>query len=134
MRDDRKATPLNRLAQTLLSGRSTKERVLKKWIKTGLLNADRSRREWSVIRAEVERFRSTYCLAAEACQILGLHRRTLGTWETAGHLTPVYGPRVTPGAGFTLYQRSDVERLKDTRPSRRHPPAQSNNKNQSNQH
>ena len=134
MRDDRKGIPLNRLAQTLLPGRPTKERVLKKWIKTGLLNADRSRREWSVAHAEVERFRSTYCLAAEACQILGRHRRTLGTWETDGHLTPVYGPRVTPGAGFTLYQRADVERLKITKPMRRQRPAQYRDKNQSNQH
>ena len=133
MRDDRKGIPLNRLAQTLLPGRPTKERVLKKWIETGLLNADCSKREWSVTRSEVKRFRSTYCLAAEACQILGLHRRTLGTWETAGHLTPVYGPRVTPGAGFTLYQRADIERLKDTRPIRRHHSTNnSGHRNQSN--
>lgn len=132
LRDDRHGIPLNRLASTLFPGRPTKERVLKKWIESGLLNAGRPGREWSVTRTEVERFQATYCVAAEACQILERHRRTLATWETDGHLTPIYGPRVTPGAGFTLYLRADVKRLKDSWPGRRRGSTQSSNRNTSN--
>lgn len=126
MRDDREGVPLNRLAKSLFPNRPTKERVLKKWIQSGLLNAERAGQTWSVSRAEVERFRSTYCLAAEACRIVARHRRTLATWETAGHLAPVYGPRVTPGAGFTLYRRADVQRLMETLPVRRRRATRSN--------
>ncbi|MHC4880654.1 MAG: TniQ family protein [Planctomycetota bacterium] len=119
IRDDRHGVPLNRLAKTLFPDRPTKERVLKKWIESGLLKAQRSGHSWSVSRSEVDRFRATYCLASEAARIIGRHRRTLATWEAGGHLTAAYGPRVTPGAGFTLYRRADVERLKANWPVRK---------------
>lgn len=118
MRDDHKGTPLNRLARSLLPGRPAKERVLKKWIESGLLIAIRSGREWKVERAEIDRFRSTYCLASEACRLLQRDRTTLVRWEADGHITPVYGPHVTPGAGFSLYRRDDIERLRCNWPVR----------------
>jgi hypothetical protein len=39
-------------------------------------------------------------------------RTTLSRWEIEGRGRPVYGKRVTPGAGFSLYRREDIERLK----------------------
>ncbi len=119
IRDDRHGVPLNRLAKTLFPDRPTKERVLKKWIESGLLKAQRSGHSWSVSRSEVDRFRATYCLASEAARIIGRHRRTIATWEADGHLTAAYGPRVSPGSGFTLYRRADVERLKANWPVRK---------------
>jgi predicted site-specific integrase-resolvase len=49
-----------------------------------------------------------YCLAEEACRLLDITRSTLSRWEVAGLLRPVYGKRVTPGAGFSLYRREDL--------------------------
>ena len=59
----------------------------------------------------MERFRLEYCLAEEACRILGITRSTLSRWEVEGLLQPVYGKRVTPGAGFSLYRRADLAGL-----------------------
>ena len=45
-------------------------------------------------------------------KVLGISRTTLSRWEVEGRVRPVYGKRVTPGAGFSLYRREDIERLK----------------------
>ena len=102
---------LHRLAKILFTGRPTKERVLKKWIRAGLLKAKRKGRRTFVSAAEVDRFRATYCLSAEACRLLGVSRATVARWEAEGRLVPAYGKRVTPAAGFSLYRRDDIERL-----------------------
>jgi predicted site-specific integrase-resolvase len=67
----------------------------------------------------VERFRSEYCLADEACRLLGISRSTLSRWEAERRIRPVYGKRVTPGAGFSLYRRKDLLKLS----RRRSPPS-----------
>lgn len=107
--------PLHSLAKILFSERPMKEPVLKKWIQLGLLNAQRAGRAQVVAAEEVERFRSTYCLFSHACKILGISRATLARWETDGRIQPVYGRRVTPGAGFSLYRRADLEHLQAER-------------------
>ena len=105
-RRERDGVPLNHLAKTLFPGRPTKERTLKKFIDMKLLSAKRKSREWRVQVAEVKRFQETYCLADEAAQILGRTRSTLARWEAEGRIAPVYGKRVVPGAGFSLYRRA----------------------------
>jgi hypothetical protein len=77
-----------------------------------LLKTQRAGRARIVTVEELEQFRKTYCLADEACRALGIHRTTLSRWEVEGRICPVYGKRVTPGAGFSLYRREDIERLK----------------------
>ena len=54
---------------------------------------------------------SSIALADEACRILDITRSTLSHWEAEGLVQPVYGKRVTPGAGFSLYQREDLAGL-----------------------
>jgi hypothetical protein len=99
---------LCQLTKILLPGHPCREPVLKKWIRAGLLRAGRRGRAWVVSQEEVERFRATYCLADEACALLGVSRSTLSRWEAEGRLTPAYGRRVSRGAGFSLYRRADL--------------------------
>ena len=120
-REQERGYSLSRLAKTLFPERPMKERLLKKWIEAGHLRATRIGRTWNISHEEVERFRAEYCLFSEACRILEIHRTTLTRWEASGRLTPVYGKRVTTGAGFSLYHRTDVLRLKDQR-TRAHSP------------
>ena len=89
----------------------------------GLLHADRIGRATVCTHDEVERFRSRYCLTSEACRILQIHPHTLTRWETEGLIRPVYGPRVKPGAGISVYLRADLDRLKSERLVRRTPRA-----------
>lgn len=103
--------PLQQAARILFPGRLTKETVLKKLMELNLLYAERIDRQWHISADEIKRFRSAYCLATEAATIVGRHRQTLSRWEAEGLLTPVYGKRVTPDAGFTIYLRADIERL-----------------------
>jgi predicted site-specific integrase-resolvase len=60
---------------------------------------------------EIRRFRAEFCVAQEATQMLGISRATLSRWEVQGRIVPVYGKRVTPQAGFSLYRREDLRRL-----------------------
>jgi hypothetical protein len=103
--------PLNRLASSIVPGRRFKDVVLRKWIRAGLLNARRSAKAWLVLPTEVARFRATYCLADEACLILGISRSTLGRLETDRQITPAYGRRTHCGAGASVFLRADLERL-----------------------
>ena len=103
--------PLQQAARILFPRRPTKERLLKKLMELNLLDAKRINREWHISVDEIKRFRSAYCLATEAATIVGRHRQTLSRWEAEGRLTAVYGKRVTPDAGFTIYLRADIERL-----------------------
>lgn len=107
--------PLNHLAKVLLPGRPTKERVLKKWIAMRMLCVRRSGRSRVCSQEEVDRFRATYCHAAEVCELLHISRASLVRWEAEGRIQPVYGKRVTPGAGFSLYRRDDVTQIKQQR-------------------
>ena len=68
----------------LFPGRPIKSTVIKKWIAAGLLKARKSGRARLVAAEEVERFRLEYCLAEEACRILGITRSTLSHWEAEG--------------------------------------------------
>jgi hypothetical protein len=106
---------LCQLAKILLPGRPCREPVLKKWIRAGLLRAGRRGRAWVVPPEEVERFRAEYCLADEACALLGVSRSTLSRWETEGRLTPAYGRKVSRGAGFSLYRRADLRAVRRAR-------------------
>ena len=118
--DQQRGYPLHRLAKALFPERPTKERLLKKWIAAGLLNAERKGRATIVSNAEVARFRATYCLATEACRLLGITRSTLSRWEAERRLSPAYGKRTTEGAGISLYLRGDIERLAQARGRRDH--------------
>ena len=100
--------PLWQLGKVLLPNYVCREPVLKKWIRMGLLRARKPSRAWVVTPEEVERFRREFCLAGEACSVLRVGRKTLYRWEVSGRLTPVYGKRATPGAGFSLYRRADL--------------------------
>jgi hypothetical protein len=107
---------LCQLTKILLPGHPCREPVLKKWIRAGLLRAGRRGRAWVVSQEEVERFRATYCLADEACALWGVSRSTLSRWEAEGRLTPVYGRKVSRGAGFSLYRRADLRIAKHSTP------------------
>jgi len=102
---------LHQLAKILFPGRSVKPTVLNKWIAARLLKARAIGRARIVSSEEVERFRSEYCLADEACRFLGISRSTLSRWEVERRIRPVYGKRVTSGAGFSLYRREDLLKL-----------------------
>ncbi len=110
-RDQEHGDPVHHLGKVLFPGRPIKGSVIKKWIGSGLMKARKSGRARVIAAEEVERFRVTYCLAEEACRILGITRSTLSHWEAEGLLQPVYGKRVTPGAGFSLYRRADLAGL-----------------------
>ena len=103
--------PIHQLAKVLFPGRPVKPTVLAKWIAAGLLKARKTGRARIVSSEEVGRFRSQYCLADEACRLLGISRSTLSRWEVDGRIRPVYGKCVTPDAGFSLYRRQDLLKL-----------------------
>jgi len=117
-RDQDRGYPDHHLGSVLFAGRPIKDSVIAKWIAAGLLKARKAGRARLVAPEEVERFRRAYCLAEEACRILGIARSTLSHWEAEGLVQPVYGKRLTPGAGFSLYRRPDLMGL-----SRRRRPA-----------
>ena len=107
--------PLHRLGQELIPGRPLKDSVLRKWIRAGLLRAERRGRIRFVAPAEVARFRATYCLAHEVCDMLRVTRSTLTRWEAAGKIAAVYSRRTHLGAGASLFLRTDVTQLLATR-------------------
>jgi hypothetical protein len=110
-RDQTHGYPVHHLGKVLFPGRPIKSSVLAKWIAAKLLKAHKSGRARIVSTEEVQRFRSRYCLAEEACRLLDITRSTLSHWEAEGLVQPVYGKRVTPGAGFSLYRREDLAGL-----------------------
>ncbi len=118
-RDQARGYPIHQLAKVLFPGRPIKPTVLTKWIAAGLLEAQQTGRARIVSSEEVDRFRSEYCLADEACRLLGISRSTLSRWEVEGRIRPVYGKRITPGAGFSLYRREDLTKLTRRRNPRR---------------
>jgi hypothetical protein len=111
-RDRCEGYPLNRLGRVLIPGRRLKESVLRKWIRAGLLQAERRGRIWHVALDEVERFRSAYCLAQDACRILGISRSTLARRETAGEICAIYSRRTHSGVGASVFRRADVLRMR----------------------
>lgn len=100
------------LAASILAGGSLKAVVLRKWIEAGLLTAHSTGRLWQIPPEEVDRFHSGYCLADEACRLLGIHRRTLSRWEAAGRIVAVYGRRTLRGARSSVFRRADVDALR----------------------
>lgn len=100
--------PVHHLGKHLFPDRPIKSSVVKKWISAKLLKGRKIGRACIVTAQEVERFRSEYCLADEACRLLGIARSTLAHWEAEGRVRPVYGKRVNPDAGFSLYRRADL--------------------------
>ncbi len=110
-RDQQRGYPVHRLGKALFPDRPIKCSVIKKWIAARLLKVRKSGRARMASPAEVDRFHREYCLAEEACQALGITRSTLSRWEVEGLVQPVYGKRVTPGAGFSLYRRADLAGL-----------------------
>ncbi len=118
-RGEEKGYPLHYLAEILFPSRSVKPHVLKKWIAMGLLHARTSGRACLVSSDEVDRFYAEFCLADEACRILQVSRSTLSRWETEQRIRAVYGKRVTPGAGFSVYRRDDLTHLSRRRRPRR---------------
>jgi TniQ len=103
--------PIHQLARILFPGRPVKSTVLTKWIAARLLKARKTGRAHVISSEEVERFRSEYCLADEACRLLNVSRSTLSRWEVEGRIQAVYGKRVTRGGGFSLYRRNDLSKL-----------------------
>jgi len=116
---------LHRAARSLFPQRPVKAYVLKRWIRVGLLRARQEGVRTILSAEEIRRFRAEYCLAREAAQALGIARSTLSRWEAQGRITPVYGKRVTAHAGFSLYRREDLRRLRRLRspPQSKTPPA-----------
>jgi predicted site-specific integrase-resolvase len=113
-RRERGGYPLTELGPVLFPERPMARQTLDKWIRAGLLRVRKEGRNRLVETAEINRFRTTYCLCLEACRSLDISRSTLGHWEAAGKLRPVYGRRGRIAGGFSLYLRADVERLLET--------------------
>jgi plasmid maintenance system antidote protein VapI len=109
--DRSRGYPLHRVGKVLFAERPVKVDVVKKWIDMRLLKAQRVGRARIVTAEELKRFQTTYCLAEDVCHILDISRATLSRWEVQGRIRPIYGKRVTPGAGFSLYRREDVDHL-----------------------
>jgi plasmid maintenance system antidote protein VapI len=103
---------LQRLGRVLVPGQPVKEVVLRKWIRAGLLHAERRGKAWWIEPREVARFRAAYCLAAEACSLLGVSRSTLMRWEQQQRIRPIYSRQSHTGAGASVYQRDAVENLR----------------------
>jgi len=103
--------PIHSLSGVLIPGRPLKAIVLQKWITAGLLSAKRSGQTRIISPEEVNRFRTTYCLADEVCALLGISRTTLSRWEESGRIMAVYSRRSHEGAGASVFLRSDVKRL-----------------------
>jgi len=103
--------PVHRLAKVLIPGRPLKAVVLQKWIAAGLLVAQSHDRIQIISPDEVNRFRTTYCLADEACVRLGISRTTLSRWEEVGQITAAYSRHSHHRAGASVFLRGDVERL-----------------------
>ena len=61
---------------------------------------------------KVARFRDTYCLAQEACQILAISRSTLARWEGAGKIRAIYSRKQHAGAGASVFLRAEIESLR----------------------
>ena len=89
--------------------------TLEKWIEQRLLQVEVKGRRRVITAEEIRRFRAEYCLARQAAHMLGVSRSTLSRWELRGRIRPVYGKRVTPGAGFSLFRRNDVQALIESR-------------------
>lgn len=108
--------PVHSLSGVLIPGRPLKAIVLQKWIEAGLLFAKCFGQIRIISQEEVNRFRTTYCLADEVCAFLGISRTTLSRWQQSGRIMAVYSRRSHEGAGASVFLRSDVERLviKDT--------------------
>ncbi len=104
---------LTRLAKLLFPDQPLKDVVLRKWMGAGLLRGERQTKQWCIADDEVARFRTTYCLAQEACRILDISRSTLARWERGGRITPAYGKRTHRAAGASLFRRADLSRLLD---------------------
>jgi predicted site-specific integrase-resolvase len=96
----------------LVPGQPLKEVVLRKWIEAGLLRAQRRSKAWWIEPEEVERFRATYCLAAEACALLGVSRSTLSRWEQQQRIHPIYSRQSHSAAGASVYLRDAMENLR----------------------
>ena len=84
--------------------------VLKRWIRASLLGAGKQGRRTMISAEEILRFRTEYCLGRKR---FGRWDQPIDSprWETKGRIQPVYGRRVTPQAGFSLYRRADLRRL-----------------------
>lgn len=108
--------PIHGLSRVLIPGRPLKAIVLQKWITAGLLVARPRGRMHIISPDEVNRFRTTYCLADEACAILGISRTTLSRWEEMGKIMAAYGRRSHEGAGASVFLREEIQQLstKDT--------------------
>ncbi|MCC7423035.1 MAG: TniQ family protein [Planctomycetaceae bacterium] len=111
-RQSEEASPIPSLAARLFSGRPLQHSLLRRWIQAGLLTAHRIGRRWQIPPDEVDRFQARYCLADEACRLLGIHRRTLSRWEAEGRIAAVYGRRTTAGVRTSVFHRADVESLR----------------------
>jgi predicted site-specific integrase-resolvase len=60
----------------------------------------------------VARFRNTYCLAQEACQILEISRSTLARWDGAGKIQAIYSRKQHAHAGASVFLRAEIESLR----------------------
>jgi predicted site-specific integrase-resolvase len=86
-------------------------RGIKRWVRLGLLHAQRKGQHWLITPGEIQRFRGQYCLAAEACRLLGVSASTLTHWRAAGRIEPIYGRGAKLPGSFSLFRRSDILRL-----------------------
>lgn len=106
-----KGYSLREVGKVLLPERRMDFRGVKRWVRLGLLRAERKGQYWLITPEEVQRFRGEYCLAAEACRLLGISSSTLVHWRAAGKLEPIYGRDAKFQGSFSLFRRSDVLRL-----------------------
>ena len=116
-----KGYSLREIGQVLFPDRPMTFRLMRRWLRLGLVRARRAGHKWLIALEEVQRVRDEYCLAVEACRILGIRPSTLVHWRAQGKLEPIYGRGAKIAGNFSLYRRHDVLRLVPSTSSKEDP-------------
>ncbi len=92
------------------------DKVLKRWIRQGLLTCEQDNEEGRKSRLLIRRekldiFRKTYLFTEEVAKCLGVTPGTVHKYVRKGVISPVAGRRTGDGSNRLLFQRKEVEAL-----------------------
>lgn len=101
--------PLRRAAEMLAPNQQLSRLQILRWIKAGLLKGTRNGHQWFIPRENIDRFRQTYCLVAEVCEILKVSRGTFARWRKERKILAAWSRLPDRGPASSLYLRTDLE-------------------------